>query len=136
MKKENNIIMQMENDKIMSCIKFLPFNITSIGTSCDGRSLKYDITADTSYGKNVISVEFSKDTLIENKQKENEISPKYKYLYMLAKAIEEKYDKKLETLLKDDNDNDSRLNEKTIRTAIIIHARISLLVEQLENLKK
>lgn len=134
--KSNDIDMRKENSIIMSCLKFLPFGVPSVGTSCDDKSIKYNITADTSYGKNVISIEFSKDKLIENKQKDDEISPKYKYLYMLAKTIEEEYDEKLETLLKDDDDNDSRLNEETIRTAIIIHARISLLVEQLENLKK
>lgn len=122
----DNILMKSENDMIISCLKYLPFNITALETNNDDGFLRYNMTISTTYGYNVIYVEFSKDKIIENKQKENGLNSKSKYLYMVAKAIEKEYDQKLEALLDDDN-------EENIRTAIIIHARISLLVDQLDN---
>lgn len=125
-KQPNNIIMETENDVIISCLKYLPFDIIDLETNNDDEYLRYNITIATSYGDNTVSIEFSKNTIMDNKQKEDGLDPEYKYLCMVAKAIKKEYDKKLEILLEGDD-------EEVIRTAIVIHARILLLVEQLDN---
>lgn len=124
--QDNDILMHAENNMIIACLKDLPFNITALETNNDDECLRYNMTIATSYGCDVASIEISKNTLIKNKQIKDE--PKHKYLRMVAKAIENEYDKKLETLL-----NNNKEDEKAIRTAVIIHARISLLVETLDN---
>lgn len=124
--KQDDINIQTENHAIISCLSYLPFDITALETDNNDERLRYIMTISTPYGENVVSIEFTKETIIENKQKSVLLDRRYVYLRMIAKAIEEIYDKDLETLLEGDN-------EKIIRTAIIIHARISLLVEQLDN---
>lgn len=124
--KIEDTLMQTENNIIISCLPYLPFDIKTLETNNGDEYLRYTMTISTSYGENNISVEFSKDTIIENKQKGHPVDCRYRYLRMIAKAIEETYDKDLENLLEGDN-------EEVIRTAIVIYARISLLVEQLDN---
>lgn len=123
--KPDKNIMSSTNDMIISCLKYLPFDVNELDTTITDEYLRYDMLLVTHYGYNFASIKINKDTIIENTQKESE----YKYLRMIAQAIEKEYDKKLKTLLSDD----CKENEKTIKTAIVIHARISYLLEMMDN---
>lgn len=124
--KPDDINMQTENSAIISCLPYLPFDIKTLETNNSDKYLIYTMTISTTYGEDNISIGFSKDTIIEYKQKGHPVDCRYRYLCMIAKAIEETYDKDLENLLEGDD-------EEAIRTAIVIHSRISLLIEQLDN---
>lgn len=131
MNKNHEFFAKEEFNTILSCIPYLPFDVISVDASLKENNITYHLTISTPYGEHDAFVTLDKETIDKNKQNTNESNFKYKTIKMFVKALEQEFDRILEDTFSDTNEPD--IEEKIIRTRIIIHARISLLAEMLDN---